>query len=130
MHYVMVPVVKLVMQVKLLPTPEQAAALGSTLHSCNALANRVSAMAYEEKVFSRVGLQKLVYAELKAAGLSAQPALHVIRKSSDTGCVAGPTLKPGRRWSGCSLPGTGTPSPRRQRRSASLRTSSPMWWRR
>jgi IS605 OrfB family transposase len=75
--------VKLVVQVKLLPTPEQASALQATLHTCNALANRISARAYEEKVFSRAGLQKLVYAELKAAGLSAQPALHVIRKTAD-----------------------------------------------
>ncbi|WP_243714924.1 RNA-guided endonuclease InsQ/TnpB family protein [Actinomadura bangladeshensis] len=74
---------KLVMQVKLLPTPEQAAALDATLHTCNSLANRVSAVAYEKRVFSRAGVQKLVYADLKAAGLSAQPALHVIRKTAD-----------------------------------------------
>ncbi|HEU5028944.1 MAG TPA: transposase [Spirillospora sp.] len=74
---------KLVVQVKLLPTPEQAAALSATLLACNALANRVSAVACEKKVFSRAGLQKLVYAELKAADLSAQPALHVIRKTAD-----------------------------------------------
>ncbi|WP_433249068.1 RNA-guided endonuclease InsQ/TnpB family protein [Actinomadura nitritigenes] len=74
---------KLVVQVKLLPTPEQAAALRATLHTCNTLANRISSQAYETGVFSRAGLQKLVYAELKAAGLSAQPALHVIRKTAD-----------------------------------------------
>ncbi|MFC5753633.1 RNA-guided endonuclease InsQ/TnpB family protein [Actinomadura rugatobispora] len=75
--------VKLVVRVKLLPTPEQADALTATLHACNAAANRVSATAYEHKVFSRARLQKLVYAELKASGLSAQPALHVIRKTAD-----------------------------------------------
>ncbi|WP_225991539.1 RNA-guided endonuclease InsQ/TnpB family protein [Actinomadura montaniterrae] len=74
---------KLVVQMKLLPTPEQAAALHATLRTCNALANRISGQAYEKKMFSRAGLQKLVYAELKAAGLSAQPALHVIRKTAD-----------------------------------------------
>lgn len=74
---------KLVVQVKLLPTPEQEAALRATLHTCNALANRISGQAYEKRVFSRAGLQKLVYAELKAAGSSAQPALHVIRKTAD-----------------------------------------------
>ncbi|WP_443608762.1 RNA-guided endonuclease TnpB family protein [Actinomadura violacea] len=74
---------KLVMPVKLLPTPEQAAALHATLRTCNALVDRISGQAYEKKVFSRAGLQKLVYAELKAAGLSAQPALHVIRKTAD-----------------------------------------------
>ncbi|WP_225993674.1 hypothetical protein [Actinomadura rudentiformis] len=74
---------KLVVQVKLLPTHEQAAALTATLHTCNELANRVSVMAYEKQMFSRAGLQKLVYAELKASGLSAQPAFHVIRKTAD-----------------------------------------------
>lgn len=74
---------KLVMQAKLLPTPEQAKALAVTLRTVNAAANRVSARAYETTTFSRAKLQKLVYAELKAAGLSAQPALHVIRKVAD-----------------------------------------------
>jgi putative transposase len=75
--------VKLVVRVKLLPTPEQAKALTATLHTCNVAANRVSATAYEHKVFSRARLQKLTYADLKASGLSAQPALHVIRKTAD-----------------------------------------------
>ncbi|MEV0408128.1 transposase [Actinoallomurus sp. NPDC050550] len=74
---------KLVVRVKLLPTPEQATALAATLHACNAAANRVSVKAYEQRVFSRARLQKLLYAELKASGLSAQPALHVIRKTAD-----------------------------------------------
>ncbi|MFI0451916.1 RNA-guided endonuclease InsQ/TnpB family protein [Actinomadura sp. 6N118] len=74
---------KLVVQVKLLPTPEQAAALSATLHACNQAANRVSARAYDTRVFSRAKLQKAVYAEVKASGLSAQPALHVIRKVAD-----------------------------------------------
>ncbi|MFG2000511.1 hypothetical protein ACGFNU_15325 [Spirillospora sp. NPDC048911] len=37
-------VVKLVVQVKLLPTPEQAPALSATLHTVNTLANEVSAV--------------------------------------------------------------------------------------
>ncbi|MFI0444165.1 RNA-guided endonuclease InsQ/TnpB family protein [Actinomadura sp. 6N118] len=74
---------KIVVQVKLLPSPEQAAALAATLHACNQAANRVSARAYESRVFSRAKLQKDVYAELKAVGLSAQPTLHVIRKVAD-----------------------------------------------
>ncbi|GAA4061516.1 transposase [Actinomadura miaoliensis] len=70
-------------QVKLLPTPEQAAALTETLHACNSAADHVARAAFERKLFSRAVLQKLVYAELKARGLSAQPALHVIRKVAD-----------------------------------------------
>ncbi|MBX6767635.1 MAG: transposase, partial [Actinomadura rubrobrunea] len=74
---------KLVVQVRLLPTPEQAEALAETLHACNSAADYVSRMAFERKVFARAALQKLVYAEVKARGLSAQPALHVIRKTAD-----------------------------------------------
>jgi putative transposase len=75
--------VKLIIQVKLLPTLEQAAALVATLHACNTAAAHVSQVAFQRKVFSRMRLQKLVYAELKMQGLSAQPALHVIRKTAD-----------------------------------------------
>ncbi|MEV5754911.1 transposase [Actinoallomurus sp. NPDC052308] len=74
---------KLVVQVKLLPTPEQAAALAATLRLCNSAANEVSAVAFAHGVFARQKLQKIVYADLKARGLSAQPALHVIRKVAD-----------------------------------------------
>jgi putative transposase len=76
-------VVKLVVQVKLLPSPAQAAALAASLDACNTAANRVSAVAFEQKVTSRQALQRLVYQDLKDAGLSAQPALHVIRKVAD-----------------------------------------------
>jgi IS605 OrfB family transposase len=62
--------VKLVVQMKLLPTPEQAQALAATLHAVNTAANLVSRVAFER-------------GEVKARGLSAQPALHVIRKSAD-----------------------------------------------
>ncbi|GLY82215.1 hypothetical protein Airi02_001470 [Actinoallomurus iriomotensis] len=72
---------------KLLPTPEQAAALSATLSAtlsaCNTAANAVSAVAFTQGVFARQKPQKLVYADLKARGLSAQPALHVIRKVAD-----------------------------------------------
>lgn len=71
------------MQVKLLPTLEQARALSSTLSACNEAAAWVSRTAFEQRVFARHALQRLVYAELKARGLSAQPALHVIRKVAD-----------------------------------------------
>lgn len=53
------------------------------LQVCNRAASWVSLMAFERQVTSRRSLQKLVYADLKARGLSAQPALHVIRKVAD-----------------------------------------------
>ncbi|WP_433462569.1 RNA-guided endonuclease InsQ/TnpB family protein [Spirillospora sp. CA-128828] len=74
---------KLVVQVKLLPTAEQAVALAETLHTANQAANHVSMVAFQQRVFSRAGLQKLLYHQVKTLGLSAQPALHVIRKAAD-----------------------------------------------
>lgn len=40
--------VKLVVRVKLLPTPEQASALEATLHAVNVAATRVSAVAFDK----------------------------------------------------------------------------------
>ncbi|MGP3982490.1 hypothetical protein [Streptomyces sp. KR80] len=42
---------KLVVQVKLLPSLEQAAVLGVTLRACNEAADWVSEVAYERRVF-------------------------------------------------------------------------------
>ncbi|MFF8605037.1 hypothetical protein ACF06X_03800 [Streptomyces sp. NPDC015346] len=69
---------KLVVRVKLLPTPVQASALEATLRVCNEAVNWLSARALESERASRAALQALAYADLKAQGLSAQPALHVL----------------------------------------------------
>ncbi|MET9628148.1 transposase [Lentzea sp. NPDC006480] len=75
---------KLVVQVKLLPTPVQAAALAMTLRACNAAAEYTSRVAYERNVKSRNELQKLCYREIKERfGLSAQPAVRVVKKVVD-----------------------------------------------
>ncbi|MFC3894536.1 RNA-guided endonuclease InsQ/TnpB family protein [Lentzea rhizosphaerae] len=74
---------KLVVQVKLLPTVEQAVALRSTLHACNDAAAAVSRVAFEAGVFREYALRKAAYAPLKAQGLGAQAAQHVIKKVSD-----------------------------------------------
>ncbi|GAA3216584.1 RNA-guided endonuclease TnpB family protein [Nonomuraea helvata] len=71
------------MHVKLLPTPEQAEALEATLRACNHAANQVSRLAHEMGVFGNYRLRRHLYGELKAAGLSAQPAQHVIKKVAD-----------------------------------------------
>jgi putative transposase len=76
--------VKLVVQVKLLPTPAQASALAATLHACNEAASLVSQVAFERNVKSRNELQKLCYCEIKDRfGLSAQPAVRVVKKVVD-----------------------------------------------
>ncbi|MFG3148072.1 RNA-guided endonuclease InsQ/TnpB family protein [Streptomyces sp. NPDC048243] len=75
---------KLVVRVKLLPTPEQASALEATLRACNRAAGHVARVAFEQGVTSRNDLQRLVYAEVKASfGLSAQPTVRVVKKVVD-----------------------------------------------
>ncbi|MFE5583720.1 RNA-guided endonuclease InsQ/TnpB family protein [Kitasatospora sp. NPDC056531] len=66
-----------------MPSPDAAAALAETLSVCNQEANHVSEMAHRTGEKSRKALQGCAYLKLKAAGLSAQPALHVIRKVAD-----------------------------------------------
>jgi len=76
--------VKLVVQVRLLPKPEQASALEATLHACNRAATHASAVAFAKGLKDRNGLQREVYAELKASfGLSAQPAVRSVKKVVD-----------------------------------------------
>jgi putative transposase len=77
-------VVKLVVQVRLLPTAEQAAALAATLDACNAAANHVSQVGFKRKVFSRNGLHNVMYRDLRERfGLGAQPAVRVVKKVVD-----------------------------------------------
>ncbi len=71
-------------QVELLPDTATAAALWETLK----LATRppgTPPAARTTGVTGKTALQRLVYGELKAMGLSAQPTIHCVRK------VAGPT---------------------------------------
>ncbi len=76
--------VKLVVQVKLLPTPEQASALEHTLHRVNTAANQVAAIAFALGLRGReLPLRTLCYGDLKADGLGAQAAQHVIKRVVD-----------------------------------------------
>jgi IS605 OrfB family transposase len=75
---------KLVAQIKLLPTREQKDALSGTLASCNSAANWVSRMAWEERCFTNRALRTRVYYQVKERfRLSAQPAQQVIKKVAD-----------------------------------------------
>ncbi|MEU4406877.1 transposase [Streptosporangium sp. NPDC023963] len=98
---------KLVVQVRLLPTPEQAAALEATLRAVNKAANLVSAAAFAGGVGREYALRKITYGELKAAGLGAQAAQHVIKKVAH----AYATLRANVRAGNLGAPG----SPRRLR---------------
>ena len=75
---------KLIAQVKLQPTPEQAAALLHTMEQVNAACDYISEQAWRQHKFGRVSLQKLTYHDVRGRfGLTAQVALHAIRKVAD-----------------------------------------------
>ncbi|MEU6721420.1 transposase [Nonomuraea sp. NPDC046802] len=87
---------KLVVQLKLLPTPEQAAALEATLHAVNTAANLVSAIAFDQRCFRTYDLRKHTYHRIKAEnGLAAQAAQHVIKKVADAYRTLHANLKAG-----------------------------------
>ncbi len=75
---------KQVVQVKLLPTPEQAQALEATLRSCNAAATWIAETIHGTPARSAFNVQRAVYAETKLKfGLSAQPTVRAIKKVAD-----------------------------------------------
>ncbi|GAA3132141.1 RNA-guided endonuclease InsQ/TnpB family protein [Streptomyces echinatus] len=74
---------KIVTQVKLIPEAGQAAALAATLRTVNDLATWVSEVAFVNDVPREYELRKHTYAHLKASGLGAQAAQHVIKKVRD-----------------------------------------------
>ncbi|WP_326779129.1 RNA-guided endonuclease InsQ/TnpB family protein [Streptomyces sp. NBC_01445] len=94
---------KLVVRVKLLPTPVQAAALEATLHACNQAATWAAGVAFEENARRPLELRKHTYAEIRVRwGLGAQAAQHAIKKT----CDAYTTLKANLRNGRYGRPGT------------------------
>ncbi|MFV5996044.1 RNA-guided endonuclease InsQ/TnpB family protein [Streptomyces sp. NPDC056231] len=94
---------KLVVQVKLLPTSVQAAALEATLRACNEAASWASEVAFERATFRNFALREHTYAEVKERwGLGAQAAQHVIKKT----CDAYTTLQANLRAGNLGRPGT------------------------
>ena len=75
---------KIVTQVKLMPDAVQASVFERTLRAVNDAANWVSQVAFEHGVPREYELRKHTYAELKARGLGAQAAQHVIKKVRDS----------------------------------------------
>ncbi|GAA3367408.1 hypothetical protein GCM10020367_67300 [Streptomyces sannanensis] len=87
---------KLVVQVKLLPTPVQATALEATLRACNEAATWASRVAFDKDVKRNFALREHTYGEIKARwGLGAQAAQHVIKKTCDAYAVLRANLKAG-----------------------------------
>ncbi|SMC54999.1 transposase, IS605 OrfB family, central region [Lentzea albidocapillata] len=88
--------VKQVVQVRLLPTPEQASALSDTLRACNTAASWLSERMYTDQVFRKFDVQKRLYTELRERfGLAAQPAIRVIGKTVDAYTTLRANLKAG-----------------------------------
>ncbi|MFD6325006.1 RNA-guided endonuclease InsQ/TnpB family protein [Streptomyces sp. NPDC058442] len=87
---------KLVVQVKLLPTPVQAAALEATLRACNEAATWVSEVAFDSGEFTNFVLRRHTYTEIKARwNLGAQAAQHTIKKACDAYATLRANLKAG-----------------------------------
>ena len=86
---------KLVTQVKLLPTPEQASALECTLRTVNDAASWVSEVAFERGVPREYELRKHTYPQLKSRGLGAQAAQHVVKKVRDSYAVLKANIRAG-----------------------------------
>ncbi|MFC9246911.1 hypothetical protein ACFT7S_23810 [Streptomyces sp. NPDC057136] len=56
---------KVVVRVKLLPTPVQAAALEATLTACNEAATWAASVAFETNTYRSLPLRKHTYQEIK-----------------------------------------------------------------
>jgi predicted transposase len=75
---------RLTIQLKLQPTPEQADALRQTLTTANAACNAISQTAWSAKVFKQFGIHKLTYYDTKEAfGLTAQLVVRCVAKVAD-----------------------------------------------
>lgn len=75
---------KLTLQLKLLPTPEQATALLDTMRRFNAAATFAAEQGFAAGVFSAPAIHKLCYVALRERfGLSAQMAVRAIGKAAE-----------------------------------------------
>ena len=75
---------RLTIQLKLQPTPEQASALKRTLERANAACNSISRIAWESKTFRQFAVHKLVYQPVRETfELAAQMAVRCIAKVAD-----------------------------------------------
>jgi IS605 OrfB family transposase len=75
---------KLIVQLKLVTTPEGHAALLATLERANDAANAISQVAWDTRTFGQFALQKATYYDIKARfGLTAQVVVRVTSKVVD-----------------------------------------------
>jgi IS605 OrfB family transposase len=75
---------KLVANIQLKPTPEQAKLLRNTLDRCNEACNWISQRAFQTQTFKQFALHKLCYKQVRERfGLAAQVAIRCIAKVAD-----------------------------------------------
>ncbi|MCG8351293.1 MAG: RNA-guided endonuclease TnpB family protein, partial [Chloroflexales bacterium] len=75
---------KLTAQLKLQPSPAQAAMLTRTLETTNAACNFISAVAWETRIFGKFALQRLCYQQVRHQfALSAQMTIRALAKVGD-----------------------------------------------
>ena len=76
--------VKLIAQLKLQPTPEQADALLRTLETANEACDCISRIAFSSKTFNKFDLQKICYADVRQTfALTAQMVIRLLAKVGD-----------------------------------------------
>ena len=75
---------KLTVQLKLQPTPEQADALRRTLERANEACNYISRVAWEAKTFRQFAVHRLVYQSVRETfEVAAQMAVRCVAKVAD-----------------------------------------------
>src|SRR5215212_5574294 len=75
---------RLTVQLKLLPTPEQAESLTRTLVTANAACDYISQVAWESRTFRQFPIHRLTYQAVRETfGLAAQLAVRCIAKVAD-----------------------------------------------
>ena len=73
------------LQIKLLPTCDQKDILLDTFKKFNEACNFVSKIAWDNKIYNKISLQRLVYYDIRNKfGLAAQLTIRVIAKVVDT----------------------------------------------
>jgi putative transposase len=85
--------------------PEQSDVISRTMTLCNKAADLAATLGFQRNVKGKQSLQRLAYGEVKALGMSAQPALHAIRKAASAyatlaanGKAGNLGSKSGKRW--------------------------------
>ncbi|MFG2847687.1 RNA-guided endonuclease InsQ/TnpB family protein [Kitasatospora sp. NPDC048296] len=87
---------KIVVRVKLEPSPSQADALAATLRACNRAANHIAQVAFTKGEIRRNGLQPLVYRHVKEEfDLGAQAAVRSVKKVCDAYATLKANLRAG-----------------------------------